>query len=214
MNANKLNYLEIIPKHVKNILFLLHGYGTDAENILGLGLKFKDLLPYTAILSVNAPCICEANSNGYQWFSLKTMNLFSILKEIKFSYELLTDFIDEQLKRFNLNEGDIIICGFSQGAMMSLYTGLRRKSAPIALLSFSGMLPDTVGTLKKEIKSKPKVFLCHGTSDNVVPYSSLEKTENILREFDIKYESYSIQDMGHMIDEECIENARKFIKNL
>lgn len=214
MDVEKLTYLELTPKHTKSIFILLHGYGSDAEDLFSLGMHFRDLLPNTAIISVNAPNRCEMQCNGYQWFSLKTMNLFSILKEIRTSQKILSNFIDEQLKRFNLNNSNLIIGGFSQGAMLALYSGLRRKPAPIAILSFSGMLPDTVETLKKEIQSKPKIFLCHGTADTMVPYNNLEKTENVLREFDMEYESHSIQDMDHMINNECIEYARHFIKSL
>lgn len=215
MSEKELTHLELIPKHIKRILILLHGYGSNAEDLLSIGMRFRDLLPETVIISVNAPTKCEIqNCNGYQWFSLKTMNLFGILKEIKTSQRILNNFIDKQLKRFDLKNSDLILCGFSQGAMLSLYTGLRKNPAPLAILSFSGMLTDTIETLKQEIQSKPKIFLCHGTSDTMVPYINLERTEKILREFDIDYESHSIQDMGHMIDEECIEYARKFIKKI
>ncbi|MDD2839767.1 MAG: hypothetical protein PHY80_01380 [Rickettsiales bacterium] len=212
-NIKKLTHLELIPKQIKNIFILLHGYSSNAEDLFSLGMQFRDLLPNTAIISVNAPVKCEMQGDGYQWFSLKTMNLFSILKEIKTSQRLLNTFIDEQLKRFNLTNSNLILGGFSQGAILSLYTGLRRTPAPLAVLSFSGMLTDTVDTLKKEIQSKPKIFLCHGTADTMVPYNNLERTEKILREFDIDYDSNSIQGMGHTIDAECIEDARNFIKD-
>ena len=210
----ELTHLEIIPQKVERIMIGLHGYGSDANDMLGLGMQFRDILKNTAIISVNAPKDCETNMGGYQWFSLKTMNLFSILKEIKISAKLLNNFIDTQLKRFNLTEKDLILYGFSQGAMMSLYTSLRRKMPLLAVLSFSGMLPDTVDSLKKEIQSKPKIFMTNGTEDRIVPYTDLERTLSVLREFDINVESHSIQGMEHMINDECINLARKFLKEL
>ncbi|HSQ97953.1 MAG TPA: hypothetical protein VLL98_04505 [Rickettsiales bacterium] len=214
MESKKLNHLELVPKDTKNIFILLHGYGSDAEDLFNLGLRFRDLLPHTALISVEAPDKCEIQHGGYQWFSLKTMNLFTILKEIRVAHKLLEGFINEQLKRFKLTSNNLIIGGFSQGAMISLYTGLRIKPAPIAILSFSGMLPDTVESLEREIKSKPKVFLCHGTGDTMVPYNSLEKAESVLREFDIECESHSVRAMDHMINNECLDYARDFIKKL
>jgi len=209
----KLEYLEIIPKKVNNIFILLHGYGVDAEDLFSVGMRFRDLLPNTAFLSVNAPWKCEAGS-GFQWFSLENMNLFAILKEIKMASKLLDDFIDEQLKRFSLENKNLFLCGFSQGAIISLYNSIRRSEAPFAVLSFSGMMAETVDTLQNELVSKPEILLVHGTIDKTVPYSMLQRTEELLREFDIPYESYSIDGMGHMINDEAIEHGRNFIKRI
>ncbi len=216
MNSiEKLKHIEILPNTINNIFILLHGYGTDNEDLIGLGMSFRQLLPNTAFLFVNAPWKVDGNDNmGYQWFSLKTMNLFSILKEIKTAHRMLNDFINEQLIRFSLNDSNLFMGGFSQGAIMTLYTGLRRKVAPLALLSFSGMIPDTLGTLKKEIMCKPNTLLIHGTEDKVVPYNNLERTEKILKEFDIPVESHSISGMGHMIDNKALNYALEFIKKV
>jgi len=213
MENKKLDFLEIVPETVSNVFILLHGYGSDNEDMLSLGLSFRSLMPNTAIISVNGTWEAD-KGGGYQWFSLKTMNLFSILKEIKISYNLLNKFIDEQLARFSLNNRNLLLGGFSQGAMMSLYTGVRRKSDPLGVLSFSGMMPDTVATLNKELTSRPEVLLIHGTEDRTVPFNSMEKAENLLREFDVPYESHSIHGMGHMINDEALEYATRFIKKI
>ena len=79
MEVQKLDKLEIIPKNVKKIFLGLHGYGSDAEDLLNLGLQFRSVLKDTAIITVNGPFDCENRMMGYQWFSLRTMNLFKIL---------------------------------------------------------------------------------------------------------------------------------------
>ena len=57
--------------------------------------------------------------------------------------------------------------GFSQGAMMVLYAGLRRMTAPRAILAYSGALiaPEQ---LASRSNSAP-VLLVHGLGDDVVP---------------------------------------------
>lgn len=209
----KLEYLEIIPDKVNNLFILLHGYGADNEDLIALAINFRTLLPNTAFILVNAPCKCDTNC-GYQWFSLKTMNLFSILKEIKISHNLLNKFIDEQLSRFSLENRNLLLGGFSQGAMMTLYTGLRRESEPLGLLSFSGMMAETVETLRKELRCRPETLLIHGTGDRTVPYSNLERAESLLREFDVPFEAHIIHAMGHEINEEAVEYARDFIRKI
>ena len=57
----------------------------------------------------------------------------------------LHGFLDAELARLGLT--DYAIMGFSQGAMMSLFAGLRRAAAPRAILAFSGALvaPELAG---------------------------------------------------------------------
>jgi len=213
MDKKELECLEIVPKAVNNIFILLHGYGSNNDDILSAGLAFKEILPNTAFISVRAPDACELGC-GFQWFSLKTMNLFKILKEIKLAHSKLNSFIDTQLARFSLRDQDLLMGGFSQGAIMSLYTGIRRLESPLCLMSFSGMMAETVDTLRREMRCKPECFLSHGTSDFVVPYASLERTEFLLREFDIPYSAHSMQGMGHEINGEVIQLAKDFIMNI
>ena len=209
----KLEFLEIVPKKVSSIFIFLHGYGSDNSDMLSLAMTMRDLLPHTAILSVNAPWQCEIGQ-GYQWFSLKNMNMFSMLKEIKTSRTLLDNLIDEQLKKFSLKDENLVLVGFSQGAIMSLFTGLRRTEELMGIMSFSGMMSDTAETLKKELKSKPHTLLVHGTMDNVVPFDSLGKAEKLLKLFDVPHETHAITGMGHTIDDGALYFGREFIKEL
>jgi phospholipase/carboxylesterase len=142
------------------------------------------------------------------------MNVFTILKGIKKTNKILNEFMDKQIKRFNLSGKNIIIGGFSQGAMMTIYTGLRRKEKPMFLISFSGMPIDTIETLQKDILSRPDVCLIHGNRDSVVPYDSLEKFEELLREVDVPHISYTIDDMGHEINDESLDKVKEFIENV
>lgn len=212
LNKN-LEFLEIIPNKVSNIIIFLHGYGSDNEDMLSLAMTLRDIMPHTAIISVNAPWECEVGQ-GYQWFSLKTTNMFSMLKEIKNSRTLLDNFIRKQLKRFSLEEKNLVLAGFSQGAIMSLFTGLRIDKEIMGIISFSGMMADTAEILKKELKSKPEVLLIHGTYDNVVPFNSLDKAERLLKLFDVPHETHAINAMGHTIDDGALYFAREFIKHL
>ena len=211
MESKKLTFIEDIPSNVNNLFFLLHGFASDNKDMMSLGEHFRKLLPSTALISVNAPSVADNNMGGYQWFSFKTMNVMNILKEIRQSYILLNNLIDEQLKRFKLPPENIFIAGFSQGAMMSLYTGVRREIAPMGIISFSGMMPDTLETLKNNIKSRPEVLLIHGTEDKTLPFESMRTAEKLLREFNIPCESHQIIGMEHEINNQAIEHAKNFI---
>ena len=50
----------------------------------------------------------------------------------------LNPFVDAELARLGLPADAYALMGFSQGAMTALFTGLRRATAPRAILAFSG----------------------------------------------------------------------------
>jgi phospholipase/carboxylesterase len=213
LKEQKLDFIEDVPSSVNNLFIWLHGYGTTSADIMEIGMKFRAMLPCTAFVALNAPNPCDSGV-GFQWFSLKDMNMFSMFKQIRISYGILNKFIDEQLERFHLSGENLFIGGFSQGAMMTLYTGYRREVEPLCLLSFSGMLPDTNQTLGKDIKSKPETCLIHGTKDVVVPFVGLEKSEYIINNFGIPCSTRIIEGMEHEVNDEAIANAKEFLMDI
>jgi phospholipase/carboxylesterase len=218
MEMKELKYLDLVPNVVDSIFVLMHGYGSSPDDLIPIGMSLRTLLPTTAFIFPFAPEPCETADRiggiGYQWFSLKSLSLFHIQKEIKGAYMTLSNFIDSQLERFHLTNENLMIGGFSQGAMMTLYTGPRRMQQPKCLLAFSGMMPDTMDTIKDEIHSRPNICLIHGTADSVVPYQSMEEAENLLKNLDIPYETYTVEGMGHEINNEALEYAKEFIQNI
>ena len=112
----------------------------------------------------------------------------------------LHGFIDAELVRLGLPADAYAIMGFSQGAMISLFTGLRRSVAPRAILGFSGALiaPET---LPAEMSNKAPVLLVHGEADEAVPVSRSHDAEAVLRAAGILVDAHYIPGLGHGIDD-------------
>lgn len=54
-----------------SIVLLLHGYGANGEDLIGLAPPLSQALPDTVFLSPNAPFPCESNPiGGFQWFDV------------------------------------------------------------------------------------------------------------------------------------------------
>jgi len=55
--------------------------------------------------------------------------------------------LDAELQRYQLDASKLALVGFSQGTMMALHVGLRRRVAPAAIVGFSGVLvgPEHLG---------------------------------------------------------------------
>ena len=52
-----------------HLVVLLHGYGADGNDLIGLAPVLAPLMPDVVFLAPNAPYPCEGNPFGYQWFA-------------------------------------------------------------------------------------------------------------------------------------------------
>ena len=55
---------------VNSLVVLVHGYGADGADLLGLADPLGAHLPHTAFVAPNAPERCSGNPFGYQWFPI------------------------------------------------------------------------------------------------------------------------------------------------
>jgi phospholipase/carboxylesterase len=203
-------------KNPKYLVIFLHGYGANGENLLDLAYEFKRILPEAHFISPNAIQPWEGGfPNAYQWFSLYNLgerkSLDKISQEIIQSNKTLKNFIEDQLKRFNLPWNKLFLVGFSQGAMMSIYQGLIMPEKPAGIISFSGrvILPESVG--EKTI-TKPEICLIHGEVDSVLPFEHFIDAKEIFTAQNITHEAHSFPNLDHTIDIHGIRVAMDFIK--
>ena len=194
----------------KQIIILLHGVGSDGDDLIGLAPYFQKILPDALFVSPNAPYAFDMASQGYQWFSLQEMTPETRLAGTQTATPILNSFIDDQLKMTGLYEKNLALIGFSQGSMMALHVGLRRKKTIAGILGYSGMLvgPDLLG---ESIRSRPPVFLSHGDADDVVPISALSEAVSALEAVDISVSHHTIPGLGHGLDDESIKMGMDFL---
>ena len=165
----------------KNAVILCHGYGGDGNDISILANYWKNYLPDTIFLCPDAPEKCAVSSVGYQWFDLMDQSKQQILTKSLVAEMKLNQLIDEVKVQNNLEANKIILGGFSQGCMISLQTGIKRKDKINSIIGYSGKIIDTEH-LSKNIVSRPKVILMHGDKDEIVPINFfLEAKEFFIR---------------------------------
>ncbi len=197
----------------KQLVILLHGLGSDGDDLIGLAPEFAEILPDAQFLSPNAPFRCDMSPFGYQWFSLLSYDPQAMQKGAEHAAPILNHFIDASLERFKMKDSQLALVGFSQGTMMSLYVGLRRAQACAGILGYSGALLDS--PLKESVvKSRPEICLVHGMADPVVPFMALDNAVRNLEAADVPVESHPLSMLAHGIDQRCIEIGRSFLKRV
>tara|TARA_Y100001970_G_scaffold233020_1_gene290285 strand:+ start:480 stop:1133 length:654 start_codon:yes stop_codon:yes gene_type:complete len=196
---------------IKNAVILLHGYGGDGEDISILTLNWKRFLPNTIFLSPNGHEKCDLNPNGYQWFDLSNDNPDYILEESLKSEKVLNNFISEVKQKYNLNNSQICIAGFSQGCMMSINIGLTADQKFGCIVGFSGKIIDK-DNLSRRIISKPQILLIHGALDTIVPCNFLLDSKDFLIRQKVDVVTKLINNCEHNIPVEASSYALEFIK--
>ncbi|HWL80281.1 MAG TPA: prolyl oligopeptidase family serine peptidase [Roseomonas sp.] len=197
----------------KLIVFLLHGYGADGNDLIDLAPHWAHSVPGALFIAPHAPHPCPGAPYGRQWFSLEDRRPGPLLAGIRTARPLLDETIVAECAAAGVPESNVVLMGFSQGAMMSLFTGLRRETAPAGILAYSGRL---IGEelLAAEIRSRPPVLLVHGETDEVVPMAGSQAAEAALEAAGVPVEGLYIPRLGHGIDDIGLSAGGLFLERI
>lgn len=197
----------------KSLVVLLHGLGSDGNDLISLAPYWAPLLPDTEFVAPNAPFPCDMAPVGYQWFSFQERTPAAVLAGVRAAAPFLDAFLDAALEARGLDESRLALVGFSQGTMMSLYVGLRRANPLAGIVGYSGRLLGEE-TLAEELRSKPPVLLMHGTADEIVPFDSLALAEASLKALGVPVTTVRRPGLGHSIDEIELAKGGEFLRSV
>jgi phospholipase/carboxylesterase len=183
----------------RQLVVVLHGLGADGEDLIGLAPNWAETLPHAAFVAPDAPAACDMAPYGRQWFSLQDRTPARIEAGVRAVAPMVDAFLDAELVRWGLPDAAMALGGFSQGCMMALFTGLRRRAAPAVLLGYSGALV-AGDRLAAEITVRPPVLLVHGEADDVVPVTASRLAEQALRAAGVPVEVLYPPGLAHGID--------------
>jgi len=194
----------------------LHGLGAD-------GHDFEPIIPELGLpadLAVrfifpHAPAIPVSINGNYvmpAWYDIKKEELTiehdkDGVHDSAMSIQML---IDQEIMR-GIPANRIILAGFSQGAAMALYSGLRQPEKLAGILALSGyiLLPNELDSIK-HIDQSPPIFMAHGVHDQVVLFAWGEASYRKLlnKGCNISWHSYP---MEHSVCHEEIIDIGKWI---
>jgi phospholipase/carboxylesterase len=199
----------------RQLVVFLHGFGADGNDLIDIGRAWQGLLPQAAFVSPHAPDPCAQAPVGRQWFALTMRETDERWVGVQKAAPLLDRFLDAELARRQLPPSALMLVGFSQGTMMALHVGLRRRVPPLAMVGYSGILvvPTDVDPDKfaDEIKSRPPVLLVHGDRDDLIPPQALFHAANGLAAIEVPVEWHLSAGTGHGIDQEGLRHGGEFL---
>lgn len=212
MNSS-LQYLIREPKIKldKNpLLLLLHGYGSNAEDLF----SFTNELPDEYyVVSAQAPYDLQYGS--YAWYAINfdaDQNKFSDNEQAKSSRELIAGFIDELLLNYPIDAKAVSLLGFSQGAILSYAIALSHPEKINKVIALSGYVNDEIfeENYRNNDLSKLKIFASHGVVDQVIPVTWARNTTPFLDALGIDsiYKEYPI---GHGISPQIFTDFKNWL---
>ena len=204
---------EAASGETKSLAVLLHGYGADGADLIGLADMLARALPDTTFIAPDAPSRCSVNPMGYQWFPIPWID-GSSEAEMEAGFRRASQTLDAWLTETLAAEGvaaaQTALLGFSQGAMMSLHVAPRRPNPVAGIVAFSGRYVDAPDA--GPILCKPPVLLTHGDRDEVIPVSALHEARAALgaQGFDLRW--HVSPGVGHGIAPDALALAAEFLR--
>lgn len=200
---------------IKSIVVLLHGYGADGADLLGLADPLAPHLPDTLFVAPDAPEPCTGNPFGRQWFPIPWLDGSSAeqaAEGLALAAADLNAYLDALLKEAGVSPSKMVLLGFSQGTMMALEVAPRRAEAIAGVVAFSGRLlrPEALAV---EAKSKPPVLLLHGDRDPVVPFEDMSKAGDALVAAGFDVYGHVMEGTEHGIAPDGLSSALGFIRD-
>lgn len=196
----------------RSMVILLHGYGSNGDDLIGLVPYWRDALPETVFLSPDAPQPCPGVPGGRQWWPLTSFSPEARAAGVREPAAALNAYIDAQLAAHGLAEDRLALVGFSQGTMVALHVGPRRERLA-GIVGYSGMLADPQA-LATELRSRPPVLLVHGDADPTVPVAALGQARAALEPLGFEVAAHVSPGLGHSIDEPGLRLGGAFLSRV
>lgn len=165
-----------IKKEKNPLLLLLHGYGSNEEDLF----SFASELPEDYyVVSARAPF--DLSYGSYAWYAINfdaDENKFSDIGQARASRDIIANFIDELVANYPIDLENVTLIGFSQGCILSYAVAVSYPEKVQRVVAMSGYWNPEIAVddyLENDC-SKLRIFASHGTVDQVIPVEWARKS--------------------------------------
>ncbi|WP_264521335.1 alpha/beta hydrolase [Flavobacterium sp. N1994] len=178
------------------LLLLLHGYGSNEEDLFSFAAELPDNY---YVISARAPY--DMMYGSYAWYAINfdaDENKFSDIGQARASRDIIANFIDELLANYAIDSDNVTLIGFSQGSILSYAVALSYPEKIQRVVAMSGYLNTEIAVddFATNDFTNLKIFASHGMVDQVIPVEWARKSIPVLEQLGIQvvYKEYPV---GH-----------------
>ena len=205
----------------KKLIFLLHGYGDNADNFIHVAGNFNNKNLNANYFALNAPGIISNYPNGREWFNLYPNNIYIseagpeeikiIRSEINIAIKRILKTIKFIKSKYKLNFSDCFVIGFSQGGMMTFELGndLEEQLGGLAILSGRIMTKEAPNNFQF---TKTPIFISHGDNDEILHVDNFFNSCEYLKKNNFIFEKHLLPGDSHTISPKATDLLQQFIK--
>lgn len=191
------------------LLVLLHGIGSDEEDLLTLAPLLD---PRFLVISARAP---HPEPPGHRWYAIDwgASPPSADPAEIAGSRDLLAGFLEEATSEYAVDASSVFLFGFSQGAIMALAVLLARPELVRGVVAHSGRLARLAGSdASAGALGRAEVLVLHGEEDPVIPAAEGRKAHAVLASLLGSRAAFvGFPGLGHMISKESLGEAARWL---
>lgn len=191
-------------------LFLLHGYGSNEEDLFSFAPELPGEL---MVISLRAPF--DLDPFGHAWYAIEfdqEMGKWSDDQQARESMEKIKVFIEEAIAAYGLDASNISLLGFSQGTILGFALALSHPEMIRNLVALSGYINENIlveGHAGKD-HSRLGIYVSHGQVDQVIPVEWAQRTPAILESLGIAH-TYQEFPIGHGVSPQNFHAFNKWL---
>jgi len=191
-------------QEMEGCVVCLHGRGTTGKDLMPIAEEIA--IPSLRWIFPDAPLPFPDGFEGRMWYASPPDQDAGIRE----SRILLTELLNQLIVEDSIPSRQIVLMGFSQGAVMSLDVGIRFPIPLAGLVALSGFLysPEAVPEEKSPASTGTPILLVHGIADPVVSVEGSRQALTTLRK-----EGYRVDLQEYPMGHEVIPEEILLIRN-
>jgi|SRR5690625_3274624 len=191
-------------------IVMLHGFGSDENDLFSFSSELPD---YYAVISLRAPIRLQPYGNA--WYNIyfnQPQGKFSDDKQAVASRDLISKCLDQIIEKYQVDEKNITLLGFSQGTILSFAVALSYPQKVKNVIGLSGYIHEDI--LKENFRSSNfdhlNIYTSHGSVDEVIPVEWARKSKPFLEDLGISC-TYSEFPVGHGVAPENFSDFKNWL---